>query len=199
MNRFESQIEDEYPCSSASSGVATLLIPAAFDWFIQEQLTSRNWTMAVFLRVLVQKYRAILVTRPPRSARPGCQRQYQRSGLNLHKRSFRPEADIWAELSMIAHYMGVSRCYLFALLIRFEISGDSTVEELSSDRINKYDIDFPDRIEMREILYFRQGFARKILLLKPVPPWKMRIDLWPFPPPLEWLRAKLREPGKDFR
>ena len=191
INRFEPFLEDEYPCCQASSGVSTFLVPFAIDRFLEEQLRDQDCTLSIFLRKLVQKYRGQLMTQRARSGRARCQRLYQRPGLNLRRRNFRPETKTWAELGIFAAYMGISRCYLFVLLLQLEISGYDAEDGLPTDRIMRYDIEFPGKIEFRETIHRRRGIGTRQIETAAVPPWRLRQDLWPYPPPEEWIRKKL--------
>lgn len=193
INRFEETLKDEYPCLQNSDGVSTLLVPAVINRLLNEQLRAQDCTLAIYLRKLVQKYRGQLMTQSGRSTHARCKRLYQSPGLKLQRRNFRPEIKVWAELGIFAAYMGISRCYLFVLLVQLEIHGFDAEDGLPTDRIMRYDIEFPGKIEFRETIHRRRGIATRQISIRPVPPWRLRSDLWPHPPPEKWIMKKLRD------
>lgn len=48
---------------------------------------------------------------------------YQNQGLNLEKKNFRPEPELWEQLRLSADSFGVSMCYLFIFMMELEMWG----------------------------------------------------------------------------
>jgi len=99
----------------------TILIPRKRLRQVLSLAGARGW------RPLLSR---IVRAMPDRAARRVVTRalvRYQRSGQNLVRVCFRPEADDWLELGQIALHLGISRCLAFMLLVRILARGRQNI------------------------------------------------------------------------
>lgn len=188
VNRFEVHRVAELHPTLKDSFVATLLIPAFLKKALQDHLELNNCGLSILLRHLVYKYRKQILARDM-PVNHFYRRAYQASGLNLQKRNLRPEPEVWELFSLFAEYLGVSRCYLFTLLLWIDISREEKEEGVPTSRLEHYDLHYPRFVEFRKRLYpGRIPRMRREIHSQPEPPEKTPHWLFPYPENIEWMK-----------
>jgi len=92
-----------------TTGVSTLLLPVDVIRLLNRRLDGSS------MSALIHN----LIGDGVPTIRPGCLRiRYQKAGLDLIRRDFRIEKEVWFRLGQMARAYGVSRCLLFVALLR---------------------------------------------------------------------------------
>lgn len=111
-------IKDTEP--TRKSETSTLLVAASWHRFL---IKKSDYYFAAYLNLLLRKYKKYLLSGNLPENPPNPTTRYQETGLNLIRINFRPDADDWCELGLLATSLGISRCRLFRWLLWLESIG----------------------------------------------------------------------------
>ncbi len=75
------------------------------------------------LSLLLSRYSEMISKGMARGTKGGSAVLYQEEGLDLHRLGARVRERDWVELSLLAEFLGVSRCCLFAKLLELDLLG----------------------------------------------------------------------------
>lgn len=178
--RFQNTLRFARGTISRPGTPCTFLIPATLREDLERILAQKGYTMSRYVRILVRKYRATCLSYGvPQSG--GVKRRYQEPGLQQARVSFRIENEIWVELGQIAAFLGMSRCYLFAWLLKLEAAGGAErYVGVPTNGLEAYDVNYPAYIEYSERVYLYQNRYDRKLKLQPCAwrglPSNLRLD-----------------------
>ncbi|MBK8395895.1 MAG: DUF1564 family protein [Leptospiraceae bacterium] len=102
--------------------VSTILVPSHLIEALKSKRMEHGKQMAVYLRNLLMMYRTITHSGMIPSPRK-IKTEYQDSGLDLQRISFRPHNADWIELGELALAFGKSRCWVFTFLLELDLLG----------------------------------------------------------------------------
>lgn len=113
---FTPDFESKMP-SEEQAEVCTLLIP---EKWMQYFVESSRYEYAGYLHYLLRRYKRFLLSGNIPANPPTIKVQYQDKFQLLTRVNFRPSEEDWADLSLLAKALGVSRCKLFVILLWFD-------------------------------------------------------------------------------
>ena len=192
LSRFQAHRQLDFDTRVTNrGGVSTLLIPAILTEKLDTRLQAYGISLSAYTRELLLTYRAQLL-HPDLGVHHSCRRLYQLPGLNLIRRNFRPDPEVWVELGIFAAYMGVSRCYFFTYLLMLDLHGHESGEEgAPTDRVEVYDLFHPEYMEYRERITDNHRIKREILHV-PKHELDLPLHLIPYPYPENFLRERVK-------
>ena len=179
--RFQCDWTVRFDPNDENLSVSTLLVPAYLVPVLKEKLAENRCTLPTYLRRLLRGFRRLTLDKSlPESYKCNC--QYQEEGLRLKRVNFRPDHESWLELGIIARAHGVSRCFLFTLLLILDSmhveeavmsvwKGDPTTDQ------ERWDLLYPNYIEFSERLYPFGWRYERGLWTEPIPKEKLPIYL----------------------
>ncbi len=93
----------------------SLLVPEEYLAFLKKM--TEDMGIPKFLGLLISKFEPGIL-RKEIEMHKKVTVKHQSEGLNLQKLSIEPLASDWVELGVLASALGVSKCYLFTILVR---------------------------------------------------------------------------------
>jgi hypothetical protein len=150
QSRFYANLECTLRVDGPNSGPSSLLIPEHLMSGFHALLSECDVRPGILLRILLRMYRvSYLEGEFPQMA--SVKRVYQAKGSNLTKITFRVENSVWLEFGQVASYLGVSRCFLFAVMIeRAAWDLDEQDERVPTSALARYDLYRPEYLEFLE-------------------------------------------------
>jgi len=148
---------DNYECT-----VSSLLIPASIIPQLEHRLKERGCNLKGYLNHLIRGYREIAL-KQRLLVDKHCKCRYQETGQNLHKYNFRPDNESWIELGQLGRANGISRCFLFVLLLLIDVENclKKKKVEVPTNHQNQHDFWYPFFIEFSERIYpFQNKYIR---------------------------------------
>ena len=121
QNRRQYQRSETILISNKLTTVSSLLIPIQLYKKLEKRMYVENILMSIYLREILRIHKLETIQGKVMPVLGSVKRRYQAPGQALVRVDFRPEHRHWLELGMIAQSLGISRCYLFTLLIQMDM------------------------------------------------------------------------------